>query len=345
MLLDPPVVPEVPPVAPEVPPVAPEVPPVAPEFGLFVAVEVDVGELGVVGLALVDLDAGAVVGGRSVWLGGWSVWLGVAVAPQLAVPAASAIILLPAAFRLAFVEAVLVADPVARAVAFAVAVAVPVAVVVPVAVPVGVAVWLAPPAGLVAELAGATLGVTDLVGLAVGEEAVAAAGEEVGGHAGALALLRPLVLLVGLITPFDEAPRGLEPDPLRLGGALVLCEEMPVTWPSWIRASRVGGSARATPMANTAHAAARTGRSSPSRQSRGWRRAFPVLSRPGPVRSRPSRPAFQRPLRPPRKPPARPAPACLLAWADPDRTRARIRWRPSGCGSTWSAAACRAWRR
>ena len=39
------------------------------------------------------------------------------------------------------------------------------------------------------------------------------------------------------------------------------------------KASRVGGNAMTTPTANTAQAIARIGRSRPSRQSPGWRRA------------------------------------------------------------------------
>jgi hypothetical protein len=82
-------------------------------------------------------------------------------------------------------------------------------------------------------------------------------------------------------------------------------------------------------MANTAQAAARTGLSSPSRQSRCRGRVWPLPPR---AESSPPRPAFQRPARTARKPPR--AAERLLAWAGPDRTRARIISSPSGCGST-----------
>lgn len=311
----------------------PEVPPVVPEFGLFVDDELDTEVPGVDGVVLADPDVDVAVVG-------WSVVLGAVVGPHVAVPVIPSISLPLVALRLAFAESALGELVVPVAVAVLVAVAVPVAVLVAVAVPVAVVVLVGV---AVPELAGVAFGVTDLPGSAVAD-VVAAAGEEVDGHAVALGLLWPLVVLPGLLAPLDEPPNGLEPVPARLGVPLLLFE-MPATWPIWTRASRVGGSARATPTANTAHATARAGRSNPSRQSRGRRRASPAPSRPGPVLSRSSRPAFQRSLRAPRKPPTCPTPACLLAWADPDRTRARIRSRPSGPGSTWSAAACRAWRR
>ncbi len=62
------------------------------------------------------------------------------------------------------------------------------------------------------------------------------------------------------------APSALGPPPLVL--VLVLELEIPTTAElSWLKAWRSGGTASATPMANTTHAAARAGRSSPSRQS------------------------------------------------------------------------------
>jgi hypothetical protein len=98
-------------------------------------------------------------------------------------------------------------------------------------------------------------------------------------------------------------------------------------------------------MANTAQAPARIGLTSPSCQSRGRCRARPLPLRadsrsPGPVFRRL---VFRRPVRPARKPLG--AAERPLAWADPDRTRARIRSSPSGRGSTWSAAACSVRRR
>jgi hypothetical protein len=247
--------------------------------------------------------------------------------------------LLFAALRLA-VESVGVAVPllVSVLVGVAVSVAVPVGVAVLVGVAVSVVVGVAvplllvPPAGLVAGLvAGVTLGVAVLVDLACAE----GDGEEVVGHA-VTGPLPGLALLVPWLTlPFAElAELAGVPVPARLGVPLVLCEEIPATSPIWTRAWRVGGSARATPMANTAAPIARAGRSSPAHQSRGAS-AF----------SRPPRPVLERRVRPAKKPPAAPALACLLARAGPGWTRARIRSRPSGRGSTWSAAACSAWRR
>jgi len=52
---------------------------------------------------------------------------------------------------------------------------------------------------------------------------------------------------------------------------LVLELEIPTAELSWLKAWRSGGTASATPMANTTQAAARAGRSSPYRQSRGCR--------------------------------------------------------------------------
>ena len=194
---------------------------------------------------------------------------------------------------------------------------------------------LVPAAGAVCEPAGVTLGVCDLLafGLAAADD------EEADGHAVAFALLRLADELARPAPPFAEL--AALPEPARLGGRpLALDEEIPTADPSWTKASRSGGSARTTPMANTAQAAARAGLSSPSRQSRGRCRGWPLPPRADP---RSPRPAFRRPVRPARKPPS--AAERPVAWADRDRTRARIRSRPSGCGSTWSAAACSARRR
>ena len=297
-----PAVPEVPLVVPEVPLVVPEVPLVVPEFGPFVG-EPDAGELVVAGPVLADPGDDAVVAG-------WSVVLGVLAGPQLAVPLTPTINLPPIALRVAFAEAVSPAVPggVTVAVVAVLAGAFVVAVLVGVGV-VGVVVGVA--VGLGGELTGTAVGVTELRGVAAGEEVVAAAGDEVVGHAVTFGLLALLVRRCGLTVPFGELPRGVEAAPFRLGVPLALPVEMPATWPaswpSWTRASRVGGSARATPMANTAHATASAGRSRPSRQSRGWRRA---VSGWGPVLSRPP---IQRRVSPTRKPPASPARECLLA--------------------------------
>jgi hypothetical protein len=121
-------------------------------------------------------------------------------------------------------------------------------------------------AGLVCEPAGGTLGGCVLLDLAD----PAALGEAEGdGHPG---VLTPLGLADGA-PPWAAARPGelaALPDPSRLGAfPLGLEEESPTADPSWTKASRSGGSARTTPMANTAQAAARAGLSSPSRQSRG----------------------------------------------------------------------------
>src|SRR5690348_7701802 len=188
------------------------------------------------------------------------------------------------------------------------------------------------PAGEVCEPCGDALGFTGLLAFA---DWAAAADEEGDAQAVGCALLRLDDVLAGPAPPF-AGPAAL-PEPSRLGAfPLALDDAIPTADPSWTKASRSGGRARTTPMANTAQAAARTGLSSPSRQSRGRCRAPPRAC------SSPPRPLTQRPS-PARKPPG--AAECLLARADPDRTRARIRSSPSGCGSTWSAAACSARRR
>jgi hypothetical protein len=197
------------------------------------------------------------------------------------------------------------ADPDALAVlvALLLAVAVEVAEAVSVTVPVGEALSLSlgltlvPPLPLALPLAvavpepvGGTLG-SALLDLADFD----ALGDEVGeGHAVvACALLRLADELSGPAPPFAE-PAAL-PEPARLGVPLLgLEEEIPTADPSETKASRSGGKARTTPMAKTAQAAARTGLSSPSRQSRGRGRPLPSRAES----SRP-RPAFQRPARKP----------------------------------------------
>jgi hypothetical protein len=178
-----------------------------------------------------------------------------------------------------------------------------------------------PLAGVVPEPVGGTLGcvLPDLADL----DALA---DEVGDmQAVACALLWLADELAGPAPPLLADPAAL-PAPFRLGVPWLGLEEevIPTAELSETTASRSGGSARTTPMANTAQAPARIGLSSPSRQSRG--RAWP---RPPRAESSPPRPAFQRPAR---KPPR--AAARLLAWAGPDRTRARMRSSPSGRGST-----------
>jgi hypothetical protein len=113
--------------------------------------------------------------------------------------------------------------------------------------------------------AGVALGIADVLAFGV------AAGEELGGHAGG----------VGLGWPVDAPPRpppsvsepAWTPEPATLGGPPGLLEVIPTAEASWTNASCSGGTARAMPMANTAQASARAGRSSLSRQSREERRA------------------------------------------------------------------------
>ena len=263
----------------------------------------DVGETDVEGLALTDLDAAGVGLGLAVADG-------VAVAGQGVLVAAAAF-LLSVALVLAFADAdvvavlVAVALPVAVAVVVAVAVAVLVAVAVP--LPPGPAVSLAvrllgllpPLGGLITGLAEGTLGLTGLAGLP-------AADGEADRHPGPVRLLWAAEVRPWLAPPPEPS---LVPDPARLWAPPLFEEEIPTAEPSWTKASRSGGSARATPMANTAQAAARAGRSSPYRQSRGWR--APGL--PLPSASWPPRTAFQRRTRSARKPLRAEALECLLA--------------------------------
>jgi hypothetical protein len=113
--------------------------------------------------------------------------------------------------------------------------------------------------------AGVTLGVTDLVVFALAD------GEGLGGHPVHVGLGWPASALLCL------APRSVKlggvPAPSALLAPLALLVVNPKPEPSWTTAARSGGTARAMPTANTAHAIARAGRSSPSRQSRGERRA------------------------------------------------------------------------
>jgi hypothetical protein len=309
-------------------------------------VDDDPDEGGVAVLVLLDADADAVALGPA-FFEGWEL----AVEPWQGEPAGLAAFLLRVGLVFALAEAVAVAVLLALllAVAVAVLVAEPVAVAVAEALSLPDGLRLELPlagaplvpslelllAGEVCDSSGDALGFAGFVGLAV------AADEDDDGQAvGCAPLGLAGAALAGPAPPFAE-PAAL-PEPSRLGAfPLALDDEIPTADPSWTKASRSGGRARTTPMANTAQAAARTGLSSPSRQSRG-RRAPPP--RAGALRagSSPPRPVSQRP-RPARKPPG--AAACLLARADPDRTRARICSSPSRPGSTWSAAACSARRR
>ena len=279
--------------------------------------ELDADEAGVEGLALTDVDALAVTLGLVVLDG---------VRVEQGVPVGVAAFLLPVALVLAFAEAVVVpvgggsgghgrrccrrasrrgagagagagtgaGTAAGRAAAGRAAAA---------GLPLG---------GLVNGVAGAgvTLGVTGLVDLAAADD------EEVDWQAVGFSLLRPAKVRSWLAAPPDECTR--LPDPAALPPPLALEEEIPTAEPSWTKASRSGGTAKEIPMANTAQATARAGRSSPYRQSRGCRPAPPVPAPPVPAPPVPAascspRMAFQRRIRSARKPRRAEAPECLLA--------------------------------
>jgi hypothetical protein len=198
----------------------------APAPGLrFEDAGLDVGEVGV---ADADVGADAVVLGLVVFVG---VDVGVGVAVTQGVPVAVAALLLPVALTLAGAETV--ALPLAVAVALAVVVAVSGADAAAVSpgleVPAGVLLaplLVLPLAGLVTELAGDAVGVTDLLGVAEPD------GDELGAHAGGVELLWPMVVAPWLRLPLD-APCWVAV-PARLGGPLVLCEEViPTAVLSW----------------------------------------------------------------------------------------------------------------
>jgi hypothetical protein len=199
-----------------------------------------------------------------------SVALGLAVLDGVAVDVAQGVPValgdaLRAALLLAVAEAVEVAVPFAVPFTVPVVVAVLVAVVVPLGLvppptvlppdPLSVALL---GVRLDALLTGVPLGVTDFAGLAAADEDVE--------HAVGSALLWPAEV------PPWPVPLAAEPigvlDPFVLGTPLPVLELGITAEASWTKASRSGGTARATPMANTAQAAARAGRSSPYRQSR-----------------------------------------------------------------------------
>jgi hypothetical protein len=94
---------------------------------------------------------------------------------------------------------------------------------------------------------------------------------------------------------------------------------------SWTMAWRSGGTARATPAANTMQANASAGRSIMSRRSQRVRRRRVRVRAPG-------RSSLE----------ADSPPASETARAGAERNFSRMRSRPSGRGSTCSAAACNA---
>jgi hypothetical protein len=225
--------------------------------------ELDAGDAGVEELPLAGVDPDAVACGLTV-SDGLTELVG------QGAPVAVAVFLPPVALVFAVAEAVelalLVAVAVAVAVVVAVAVAVAVAVVVAVAVSPGP--LLVPPlGGLVTWFAGVTFGVTDFVDLADGD------GDD-DAHTVACALLGAAEVPPLLMPPTAEP--SWVPAPFRLGTRLPVLEEVeiPTAEPSWTKAWRSGGTARATPMANTAQAAASAGRSTPYRHSR-WCRSWP----------------------------------------------------------------------
>ena len=128
-------------------------------------------------------------------------------------------------------------------------------------------------AGLVGVASGRVVGLGDLLAVCEGD------GEGLDGHAVAVTVPALLGRPLGLAPPADEliwvaltpSVPGAPLLPLLL--PLLLFEANPTAEPSCTKAWRSGGTARATPMANTAQAAARPDRSRTSRRSRGWRRA------------------------------------------------------------------------
>jgi hypothetical protein len=268
--------------------------PVALEAGVLDGGDTDVEELPLAGVVAVAVTGGVAVLDGGGELGGQGVLV-----------------------ALDFAEAVEVTVLTAVAVAVPVAVAVAVPVAVALALSLGLLLLVLALGWLLTEFAGDALGDAELVDLA-------AADDELDGHTVTCALLGAAELVPWLPPPAAEP--GWLADPLRLGASWPGLElEIPTAEPSWTKAWRSGGSASATPMANTAHAAATAGRSHPYRQSRSCRS-------PSPAASCPPRKAFQRRVTPARKPP--PTAACLLAWADPELTRARMRSSPSGPGSS-----------
>jgi hypothetical protein len=227
------------------------------------------------------------------------------------VPVALAGWLLPVALALAFAEGVevtlLVAVPVP--VAGGVGVAVSLALALSLAVLPLEPLAVAPAGWLLTELARAAVGGGDLPDCA-GLTAMAVDDGEADTHAGDSPLLRAAELPPGPAPPAAEL--AWVPVPFRLGLLPLGLElENPTAMASWPKASRSGGIASATPMAKTAQAAARAGRSSPYRQSRCCCRTRPPAASCPPPTSCPPRTAFQRRTRLARNPPC--AAECLLA--------------------------------
>ena len=179
----------------------------------------------------------------------------------LAFPEAVAVAVL-----VAVLVAVALADPVPVAVAVGVAVVVSLGPVLPPAVPsldpLSVALLGWPLAGLLAGVPLGVAGLADLADLAAEDDA------EPDTHPGVSLPLWVAEVLPGPVPPAPELY--WVPAPLTLGTPLPVLElVIPTAELSSATAWRSGGIASATPMANTTHAAARAGRSSPYRQSRG----------------------------------------------------------------------------
>jgi hypothetical protein len=168
----------------------------------------------------------------------------------------------------------------------------------------------------VAELLGlADFGVPGAFGLAGGQDA-----------AGAGPCCPVLVLVIPTPVPFGWPPPR---DPL--GRAELVVPEPVTVAVSWLISWPSGVSANTSATTNTAQAMPKAGRSSASRQS--------------PRPSRPRRASARTPDTPEENARAKEAKERPPAWAGTDRTRARIRSRPSGRGSIWSATECSSRRR
>jgi hypothetical protein len=171
----------------------------------------------------------------------------------------------------------------------------------------------------VAELLGladlADFGVLDAFGLAEGQDA-----------AGVGTRFPVLVPVIPTPVPFGWPPPR---DPL--GRAELVVPEPVTVAVSWLISWPSGVSANTSATTNTAQAMPKAGRSSASRQS--------------PRPSRPRRASARKPDTPEENARAKEAKDRPPAWAGADRTRARIRSRPSGRGSIWSATECSSRRR
>lgn len=201
--------------------------------------------------------------------------------------------------------------------------------------------------GVVDGVEGVTCGVAVGATVSFGLVAGLTGAVPLGGHTVAVGLAEAAagVLLPGPAA-LDEALPSTPPGEPDDGPAapLVCCEESPTELPSWTKAARSGGSDSATPIANTAQATATTGRTIRCRQSTDGR-AWPLLLRPcwpgaealgarAPGTGVPPSRALCRLIQPPSPEPEAGASAPSVVKAVPAWTRARIRSRPSGRGST-----------